>query len=52
MSRSKRIFKIKLNEVDTCSGANDERGDTLVEILLAIVIIGLTVTATLGAFAT
>jgi hypothetical protein len=52
MSFSKRLFKTIFGEPDAPPRVNDERGDTLVEILLAIVIIGLTVTATLGAFAT
>lgn len=32
--------------------ARDERGDTLIEVLIALVIIGLTATAVLGSFAT
>ena len=52
MSFSKKILKNIFSKNDESSRVHDERGDTLVEILLAIVIIGLTVTATLGAFAT
>ena len=52
MSFSKKILKNIFSKNDESSRVNDERGDTLVEILLAIAIIGLTVTATLGAFAT